>query len=220
MVAEFAPERPRRVVPLDEIGDPNAEPGTRPWALHVRLKMQTALKDERSKAGHLKRLMGLMRKHHGYRELADGEGNAFATFEAFCVCPMPYGLGYDLGAINAILVERRSSEALAAAPKRIRPRGRPSAEEDKNNRYNVTISGRGNRADYWTARIARERPDILARMKSGEFTSVRQAKIAAGWEKPTADIRTDDARLAVRALLKHFSAAAIRDALDRERQEG
>ncbi len=38
----------------------------------------------------------------------------------------------------------------------------------------------GNRSLYLVNRIARDRPDILARMKAEEFASVRQAAIAAG----------------------------------------
>ncbi len=38
----------------------------------------------------------------------------------------------------------------------------------------------GNRSQYLVNRIARDRPDILARMKAGEFAFVRQAAIAAG----------------------------------------
>jgi hypothetical protein len=41
----------------------------------------------------------------------------------------------------------------------------------------------GNRSDYLVARIARDRPDILERMKAGEFTSVREAARAAGMIK-------------------------------------
>src|SRR6476661_1031937 len=43
----------------------------------------------------------------------------------------------------------------------------------------------GNRRDYLVARIARDRPDILERMKAGEFTSVREAARAAGIVKQT-----------------------------------
>jgi hypothetical protein len=38
----------------------------------------------------------------------------------------------------------------------------------------------GNRSDYLVARIARDRPDVLERMKAGEFASVREAARAAG----------------------------------------
>ena len=61
----------------------------------------------------------------------------------------------------------------------------------------------GNRSDYLVARIARDRPDILGRMKAGEFTSVREAAREAGiikdvllfnqvvrlWEKATPEER-------------------------------
>jgi hypothetical protein len=38
----------------------------------------------------------------------------------------------------------------------------------------------GNRSDYLANRIARDRPDVLERMKRGEFTSMRDAAWAAG----------------------------------------
>jgi len=43
----------------------------------------------------------------------------------------------------------------------------------------------GNRSDYLVARIARDRPDILERMKAGEFASVREAARTAGIVKQT-----------------------------------
>ena len=41
----------------------------------------------------------------------------------------------------------------------------------------------GDRSQYLANRIARDRPDILARMKAGEFESVRAAAIEAGMLK-------------------------------------
>ena len=43
-----------------------------------------------------------------------------------------------------------------------------------------TLGAYGNNSDYLTARIARDRPDILERMKTGEYASVRQAAVDAG----------------------------------------
>ena len=40
--------------------------------------------------------------------------------------------------------------------------------------------GKGNAADYLTARLKRDYDDIFQRLAAGEFTSVRQAAIAAG----------------------------------------
>ena len=51
------------------------------------------------------------------------------------------------------------------------------------NRRKVYAKG-GNRNKYLVARIARDRVDILVRMKRGEFTTVQAAAIEAGIVKP------------------------------------
>ena len=53
----------------------------------------------------------------------------------------------------------RESEKAKAEP--IAEHRRPKKEEDKGN--NVTFIEQGNKSDYLTARIARDRPDVLAR---------------------------------------------------------
>lgn len=52
--------------------------------------------------------------------------------------------------------------------------------------YKVEKVKGGTSAEYLTSKIARDRPDILERMKAGEFRSVRQAAIEAGIVKPKA----------------------------------
>ena len=68
---------------------------------------------------------------------------------------------------------------------------------------NTRSLGAGNAADYLTARLKRDHDDIFQRLAAGEFTSVRQAAIAAGivkvpgvldqflrlWKKATPDER-------------------------------
>lgn len=76
----------------------------------------------------------------------------------------------------------------------------------------------GSRADYLTARIARDRPDILERMKAGEYRSVRQAALEAGIVKPYLQIPYDPER-AARAIRRHFTPdqiAALVDLLTEE----
>jgi hypothetical protein len=60
----------------------------------------------------------------------------------------------------------------------------------------VTGFQRGNSADYFTARIARDRPDILERMKAGEFSSVRQAAKEAGIVNERLSVPADPTRAA------------------------
>jgi len=73
---------------------------------------------------------------------------------------------------------------------------------------NITLMLRGTSADYLTARIARDRPDILERMKTGEFSSVRQAGIEAGFIKKTVQLHTTPEAFA-RAAEKHLTRDQI-----------
>ena len=71
-----------------------------------------------------------------------------------------------------MIAERKTIEARAStAVPQPKPGGdRKSAQYQGAN--NTLIRGSTN-ADYLTARIARDRPDILERMKAGEYPSVR-----------------------------------------------
>ncbi len=74
--------------------------------------------------------------------------------------------------------------ALANEPKPLQLEGGDKrSDQYQNHYYNYNSDSpqqQGTSADYLTARIARDRPDILERMKTGEYRSVRQAAIEAG----------------------------------------
>jgi hypothetical protein len=88
-----------------------------------------------------------------------------------------------------VIAEKKSPVELAATldGKTVNEGDGPLTKEERANRDIVTVRsvGSGNSADYLTARIARDRPDILNRMKAGEFSSVRQA----GFNQPTKQLR-------------------------------
>jgi hypothetical protein len=70
-------------------------------------------------------------------------------------------------------------------------------------------------AERLVRRLKRDAPTFADALARGEYPSARAAAMAAGLPiRPTATIRTDDLTRALRVLLKHFSAAAIRQALD------
>jgi hypothetical protein len=71
----------------------------------------------------------------------------------------------------------------------------------------------GNRSDYLVARIARDRPDILERMKAGEFASVREAAREAGMIK---DVSLVEQVLRLWRKANQEERQAIRDYLARE----
>src|SRR5208337_1592089 len=76
--------------------------------------------------------------------------------------------------------------------------------------YNVCDSNfiKGSTSSYVAARIARDHPDILERMKAGEFPSVRAAAIEAGIVEPSFNCPCDPVK-AARRLLKHFQGERL-----------
>lgn len=70
---------------------------------------------------------------------------------------------------------------------------------------NITSTERGTDPSYLTARIARDRPDILERMKAGEYTSVRQAALDAGIVKPQSSFPIHDMNRLAAALKRRLT---------------
>ena len=77
--------------------------------------------------------------------------------------------------------------------------------------------GRRNKSDYLVARIARDRPDILERMKKGDFQSMAEAVREAGIQtaKPRKTVTLSDKveRVAER-LKEHYTPEQIRQLKD------
>jgi len=139
---------------------------------------------------HVEAMVDVIKETEAYRVLEDRSGNPFTSYETFCVTPSPWGLGYPPGVIEHIIAERKQREvedrAASMEGKRFLDVGPPTIEEQNNvDVINIRTLGGGTSADYLTARIARDRPDILERMKAGEYPSVRRAAIDAGIVKAT-----------------------------------
>lgn len=66
---------------------------------------------------------------------------------------------------------RMTTQARAEQPKALQANGKHATRNNHNSME------RGTSADYLTARIARDRPDILTKMRAGEYRSVRAAAI-------------------------------------------
>lgn len=187
---------------LGEVGNLEAPPGSREWAIAVRQEIRSTLNSVQGESKHIEEMVALMREHRGYRQLSDARGRPFATYEAFCCERQPFGLGYRPDDIARIVGERRAKEAKDRAENvlPLLPVGRPEGT----NKPSVRSISYGETADYLTARIARDHPGILDRMKAGEFRSVRAAALEAGIVKPTASLPLDPIR-AARIIRKHFT---------------
>jgi hypothetical protein len=121
------------------------------------------------------------------------------AYEAWAKVPpeKPYGsleallkaeIGVDVQESVAIVKTR------ALAAKSLAKHGELGRGGDRVDVIN-SIQG-GTSADYLTARIARDRPDILARMKAGAFSSVRQAAKEAGIVNERLSVPADPIRAA------------------------
>ncbi|NEN89009.1 MAG: hypothetical protein F6K48_08825 [Okeania sp. SIO3H1] len=90
---------------LGNAGNLNATPGSRPWAIAVRLEMQSVLNDITFNARQLKAWRDLMKKQVGYRQLVNEGGKAFKTYEQFCKAKPPFGLGCVPSEIDQVIQE-------------------------------------------------------------------------------------------------------------------
>lgn len=147
-----------RSVILDELGDPNAAIGSRSWSLWLANEIRKTLYDNQQTGTRLRYLVDTFKEHAGWQELG------FLTWEEFCA-------------------KRLQTEAdkLETEVKLRANGGDRRSEQFQNDNCNTEkTEQQGNSTDYLTARIARDRPDILEDMKQGKYRSVRQAAIEAG----------------------------------------
>lgn len=94
-----------RTVTVGDPGDLAAAPGSQPWAIAVRLQIQSLLKDNASSIKHLRTWLRGMEEYAGYRQLTDENGQPFPSYAAFCNAKPPWGLGYPPEVIDQILKE-------------------------------------------------------------------------------------------------------------------
>jgi hypothetical protein len=149
--------------PLDELGDRNAPIGSRPWLLYVANEIRKTLYDKEQTGRRLESLIDAFKQHAGWQEFG------YLTWEDFC----EQRLHTEAEQIETEVMRR------AEQIKPLNPDGKHTSLD---NCQGITAEqmGAGNSADYLTARIARDRPDILEAMKQGKYRSVRQAAIEAG----------------------------------------
>lgn len=192
---------------LNSFGDLAAPPGTEAWAIAMRLELHAALADTRSRKKHLTWATGVMQREKGYMQLRDEHNRPFKSWRAFCLARQPFGLGYDPDALDALIEAGKKDVAdMAEETQPLAENG--EVGNGRSSPYDIRATSYGTRSDYLTARIARDRPDILERMKAGEFRSVHQAAAEAGIVKPRVSIPVDVSG-AARALVRHFAPADV-----------
>lgn len=196
---------------LFDVGDINAPKGSLAWIKAVHELAKAALNDASTVREHVEARIAALREGNRYQQLIDASGRPFMFWETFCTTRQPHGLGYSSDAIDAIIAERKSLtvQQRAEEPRPLAEHRRPTNEERASKGDSITFTkGRGTDPDYLTARIARDRPDILERMQAGEYASTRAAALDAGIVKR---------RVSVEATSFGFARAAQRTLNESER---
>jgi hypothetical protein len=204
-----------RVTTLDgDLGDPKALPGTRGWAAQLRTELQSGLHDLEFDATHLDVLASIVEEDQAYRLLQDQDGNDFPTYEAFCLHRRPFGLGYKKTDLERIVIERKmlqktakeyAAEVLELPPVlKLHGGDRYTQPQETQDSIRILSPKGGTNVEYITARLRRDRPDILEKIVSGEITSMNQAAILAGFKPKSLMIYVDPPRIA-RTLRKHLT---------------
>lgn len=185
---------------LDELGDADAPIGSRSWCLYTANEIRKMLYDKQQLGARLHDYVSAFQERQGWQELG------FLTWEDFCVKRLQ---------VRADEVEQEARARIAAIAEKAVPLVIHGGDRKtiQYNNYNVDIpSIQGTSPEYLTARIARDRPDILERMKAGEYKSVRAAAIDAGIVDPEKSKRYSlpaDPTAAARYLLTRVDAGWV-----------
>lgn len=173
--------------------------GSKPWAEHRKQELEQAI--DSAIAGRIRFSSELVDfwQTQAWQLFTDKTDEPFRSFYAFARAQRPYGLGCTEDDYNALMDAAKRTvqdfaEQYGDAPL-VNGTGAPKGNQNalKNNDSNTTIVSADRGATYLTRRIARDRPDIIKRMKDGEFTSVRAAAKEAGIVKDKFQMPTDAA---------------------------
>jgi hypothetical protein len=186
---------------LDELGDADAPIGSRSWCLYTANEIRKMLYDKQQLGARLHNYVSAFQERQGWQELG------FLTWEDFCVKRLQ---------VRADEVETEARARIAAIAEKAIPLtvngGDRKTVQFNNYQTDIPSIAGGTSPEYLTARIARDRPDILERMKAGEYKSVRSAAIDAGIVDPDKTKRYSlptDPAAAARYLLARVDAGWV-----------
>lgn len=176
-----------RTSTLTEKGDLYAEPGSRPWALGLRMELWRLLDSADTDHDGLNRFLDTMVEFEGWRKLESSHSKPYRDFQEFCLDKRPHGLGVTRDRV--VKWCERFSWATTSQAVANDPEVKPLEEHKRPDKgYDITFSTqdgkRGTAAEYLVRRLKRDHPDLAEKLARGEFKSARAAAIAAGIVKP------------------------------------
>jgi hypothetical protein len=179
---------------LDDVGNPDATPGSAAWARWFVLRAKKYRKDLESDATSLRELIEKLSKHEAWKALG------LASFSMLCTIEI--GLSQEeLDRLNAAAPGATVGAVLGAHG------GDRRSDEAKDQGTNSTLI-RGSTQPYTLARLDRDHPALAERVRAGELTP-NAAAIQAGFRTRMLSVPLDPAR-AARILVKHLQPEQVK----------
>ena len=184
---------------LDEVGDIKAPKGSRAWCIAI--------------LGETRNTIGMLHADattagRRLRALKDVEAWKALGLISWSVLLMQIGLSDD-EADGLIGAKKGQSVGVILR----QHGGDRKTDKVKDQGNNVTLNQRGNDKSYTLARLRRDEPELAKRVEAGEL-SANAAAIKAGFRYPTMNVRIDSPEAAIRGLLRRFTKAQIKQALE------
>lgn len=155
--------------------------GSRTWAEESRQSIQDALDHAVDGKVKFTDAMRYFWRHGGWKLLEDASGMAFQDIRSFALAKRPHGLHMSLQVFKAFMKDIGKATEEISDYAETHPLPEHGEIGGGHSRVDSVNSAKGgNSTDYLARRIARDRPDILERMKSGQYKSVRAAAKDAG----------------------------------------
>lgn len=177
---------------LIETGSIYAEPGSREWALGLRLELWRLLDSADTDHDALNGFLSVCQEREAWRVLQSSDGEVYRDFAEFCLDRRPHGLGVTremVGKWCKAFGWAETAQALAGDESvgPLQEHGGDRKSEAATSSFAPKDDRYGETASYLVRRLKRDAPDIAAALARGEYPSARAAGIAAGIVKvPTA----------------------------------
>jgi hypothetical protein len=186
-----------RVSALDEIGNPDAPEGSRPFCIYFAHQVKKARRQMETDVKGLLRMIGYLEQCEAWKVL--GYPSESLMLHRECNLSMD-----DVDALRGAKPGATVGAVLGSHG------GDRRSERAKENQGSQRTLKRGETAAYLRAKLARDHPDILRRLDAGEFRIVKAAAREAGIVRPTATFYTDDIDAMARAIKRTCGANGSR----------
>ncbi len=197
-----------RISALDDIGNRDAPRGSLPWAKWFTFQAKKCRKDLETEASELDKLLTKLKEGEAWKPLG------LASFSMLC----SREIGLSMDEVDAIREAKKGQLVGAVLGKHGGDRKSEERDQVDNIKLIPSADG-GTRSAYLTARLRRDRPDLVARLDAGEFPSVRAAAIEAGIVAPSFQCPCDPVK-AARRILGHFNGERLSTLLAELRKQG